>query len=122
MDSTYHSHRRRRKARSAARLGIAGGVTGVLGVTAVAGVIVVTRDHAEREQAEESAPRTMAVKTTAIGARPHVRPKTGEAFAVSTPDGFTYALAAVRSGASAKPLTSTRSRPRRAPRTPTSTT
>lgn len=108
MDPTHHSHRRHKRARSTARLGILGGVTGVAGVAAVAGLIAIGRTHGDQQQ---PTPGTMAVKTTAIGAKPHPTPKTGDAFDVSTPDGFTYSLAAVRSGTSVHPLTSTRARP-----------
>jgi hypothetical protein len=85
-----------------------GGVTGVVGVAAVATLIVVGRAHGDQA---EPAPRTMAVKTTAGSAKPHVKPRTGDALDVSTPDGFTYSLAAVKSGTSERPLTSTKTRP-----------
>ncbi len=108
MNSSYHSHRRRKQARGTARLGIAGGVTGVVAVAAVGGVLVVKRGHGHEA---EPVPRTMTGQTRSLDARPHVKPKTGDAFDVSTPDGFTYSLAAVKSGTSAHPFAGTRTRP-----------
>jgi hypothetical protein len=104
------SHRRRRQTRSAARLGIAGGVTGVLGVAAVAGLVVVVRAHGDHAA---PAPRTVAARTSAAPTR-SLRPSqltTGARLDVTTPDGFTYSLAAVRGGTSGRPLASTTLRP-----------
>ncbi len=108
LDSTHHSHRRHKKARSTARLGVLGGVTGVVGVAAAAGFVVYGHAHGDRA---EPAPDPMAVRTSAIDAKPHPKPHTGDALDVSTPDGFTYSLAAVRFGTSDRPLMSTRAKP-----------
>jgi hypothetical protein len=116
----HHAHRRRKQRRSAARLGIAGGVTGVLGVAAAAGFILVIRTH---DQASEPTPRPMAVQTKAIRPQSSVRRggtsgvhslsqlKTGAKLDVSTPEGFTYSLAAVRAGTAERPLATTRTPP-----------
>jgi hypothetical protein len=116
MAPSHHSHRRRKRTRHAARLGIAGGVTGVLGVGAVAGLIVVVRAHGDRT---EPTPRTVAVRTSATtvkgalsgGVRSLAQLKTGAKLDVSTPDGFSYSLAAVKAGTSDRPLASTRTPP-----------
>src|SRR3954468_18025796 len=99
-----HTHRRQKRAGNAARLGVAGGVTGVVGVAAVAGLIVMVRSHGDRT---EPGPRTVAARTNAsdlngssvgsrvtTGVRAPVQPKTGTKLDVSTPEGFTYSLAA----------------------------
>ena len=118
--SHRHAHRRQKQARHAARLGIAGGVTGVLGVGAVAGLIVVVRTHDDRTV---PTPRTVAVRTSASrlqstvgrGSLGHPRTlsqlKTGSKLDVSTPEGFSYSLAAVKAGTSERPLASTRTTP-----------
>jgi hypothetical protein len=108
MMAYHHSHRRQQKTRSTARLGIAGGVTGVLGVAAVAGLIVVARAHGHQD---EPAPRSVAIRTSSAGAGSLARLKTGDKLDVSTPDGFGYSLGAVRAGTSDKPLTSSRTPP-----------
>jgi len=116
----HHAHRRQKQARSSVRLGIAGGVTGVLGVAAVAGLIVVVRAHGGESGPP---PRPMAVRTSASrpqssvrrGTVPGVRSldqlKTGTQLDVSTPEGFSYSLAAVKAGTSERPLASTRTPP-----------
>jgi hypothetical protein len=117
MAQNHHSHRRQNQARHAARLGIAGGVTGVLGVGAIAGLIVVVRAH---HHPGESAPRTVAARTGAgvgaagkspSGLRSRAQLKTGTELDVSTPDGFSYSLAAVKGGTADRPLASTRTPP-----------
>ena len=115
MAPSHHSHRRKKQTRHAARLGMAGGVTGVLGVGAVAGLIVVVRAHG----GTEPPPRPVAVRTSATsvkgalsgGVRSLSELKTGDALDVSTPDGFTYSLAAVKAGTSDRPLASTKTAP-----------
>ncbi|MCW2862643.1 MAG: hypothetical protein JWP48_4351 [Actinoallomurus sp.] len=117
--SHSHSHRRQKQARHAARLGIAGGVTGVLGVGAIAGLILVLRAHADQTA---PIPRTVAERTSAsraqapvpgasTGVRSLSQLKTGAKLDVSTPDGFSYSLAAVKGGTSDRPLASTRTPP-----------
>lgn len=101
-----HSHRRQKRARHTARRGIAGGVTGVLGVVAVAGGIVFVRAHGHRS---EQTPHAMAARTSV--ARAPERLTTGDRLDVSTPDGFSYSLAAVKAGTSDRPLASTRTPP-----------
>jgi len=116
MAPSHHSHRRQKQTRHAARLGIAGGVTGVLGVGAVAGLFVVVRAHGDRT---EPTPRTVAARTSATsvkgprsgGVRSLAQLKTGAKLDVSTPDGFSYSLAAVKAGTSDRPLASTRTAP-----------
>jgi hypothetical protein len=112
MANTHHSHRRPTKSRSGARLGIAGAVTGVVGVAAVAGLIVMVRSH---DGPAASAPGAVAVRTKAgaahSGGRTLAQLKTGQKLDVSTPDGYSYSLAAVGSGTSSRPLASTRTPP-----------
>lgn len=103
------SAHRRRRTRRAARLGVAGGVTGVLGVAAVAGLIVVVRAHGDHDAA---APRTVAARAgTQRGSGSLSRLKTGSRLDVSTPDGYSYSLAAVKAGTADRPLASTTVRP-----------
>lgn len=101
-----HSHRRQKQARHTARLGMAGGVTGVLGVAVVAGGIVLIR--AQGHQTEPT-PRAMVARTSAEPAPE--RPRTGARLDVTTPDGFSYSLAAAKAGTSDRPLASTRTAP-----------
>jgi hypothetical protein len=116
MAYSHHSHRRKKQTRHAARLGIVGGVTGVLGVGAVAGLIVVVRAHGAQT---EPSPRPVAVRTSATsakgalsgGVRSLSQLKTGPKLDVSTPDGFSYSLAAVKAGTSDKPLATTKTPP-----------
>lgn len=101
-------------------MGIAGGVTGVLGVAGAATLIMVVRAHTDHGA---PAPRAVAAQTTAPRVQSPVHPgsvagvrrppelKTGDRLAVSTPDGFTYSLAAVKAGTSERPLASTRTTP-----------
>jgi hypothetical protein len=114
-----HSHRRQKQARRAARLGIAGGVTGVVGVGAIAGLILVVRAHGNHTG---PTPRTVAARTDSSRARTQLpgaqtgvhslsQLKTGPELDVSTPDGFSYSLAAVKGGTSDRPLASTRTPP-----------
>lgn len=116
----HHAHRRQKQARNAARLGMAGGVTGVLGVAVVAGLIVVVRAHGDRT---EPTPRTVAARTgtprlqrsarrgSTVGVRSLDQLKTGTKLDVNTPEGFSYSLAAVKAGTSERPLASTRTAP-----------
>jgi hypothetical protein len=91
----------------------------VLGVGAIAGLILVIRangDHAT------SIPRTVAERTStsraqasvpgaSTGVRSLSQLKTGTELNVSTPDGFSYSLTAVKGGTSDRPLASTRTTP-----------
>jgi hypothetical protein len=110
MARSNHSHRRQKQARNAARVGIAGGVTGVLGVAAIAGLVVVRTHHDQTA----STPRAVAARTkttshvrAATGVRSLSELKTGTRLDVSTPDGYSYSLAAVKGGTSGRPLAST---------------
>jgi hypothetical protein len=99
---------------------MAGGVAGMLGVAAVAGLIVVVHVHSDRAAAT---PRTAAERTSAprlqgtvgrgstAGVQSRSQLKTGTKVDVSTPEGFSYSLAAVKSGTSEQPLASTRTPP-----------
>jgi hypothetical protein len=105
MPASHRSHRRK-KAGNAARLGIAGGVTGVVGVAAAAGLILTVRTHGTPA---ERGPGTMTAKTEAAAAgTPHGRTlaqlKAGPKLDLTTPDGYTYSIAAVGSGTGGKPL------------------
>jgi hypothetical protein len=118
--SHRHAHRRRKRTSGTARIGIAGAVTGVAGVVAAAALIVVVRSHGGPG---EPAPRTVAVQTgtahlqgsagrESIAAnRIPSQLKTGDRLDVSTPEGFSYSLAAVEAGTSGRPLASTRTTP-----------
>ncbi|MFB9834312.1 hypothetical protein [Actinoallomurus acaciae] len=106
---SHRSAHRKRRTRRAARLDIAGVVTGVLGVAAVAGLIVVVRTHGDHAA---TAPRTVAARTeTQRGSGGLSRLKTGSQLDVSTPDGYSYSLAAVKAGTADRPLASTTARP-----------
>jgi hypothetical protein len=117
--SHSHSHRRQKQARHAARIGIAGGVTGVLGVGAIAGTILVLRTHGDHAA---PIPRAVAAQTGTSraqapvpggskGVRSLAQLRTGAKLDLSTPDGFSYSLAAVKGGTSDRPLASTRTPP-----------
>lgn len=107
MTASHHSHRRRRT-RSAARLALAGGATGVIGVTAVAALIAVLRVHGHRD---EPAPRQVAAGAGASHGTALSRLKTGTELDLTTPDGYTYAIAAVRAGTADRPLHDSRTPP-----------
>ncbi|GAA0317216.1 hypothetical protein NE235_15580 [Actinoallomurus spadix] len=113
MPASHRSHRRK-KAGNAARLGIAGAVTGVVGVAALAGAIYAIRTH---ETDGRPDPGTVAAaKTDAAAAgtshgRTLAKLKAGPKLDLTTPDGYTYAIAAVESGTADKPLPGTRTPP-----------
>jgi hypothetical protein len=90
-------------------------VTGVLGVGAVAGLIVVVRAHGDRAKPTPAvAARTSATTvrgTVSGGVKSLAQLKTGTKLDVSTPDGFSYSLAAVKAGTSDLPLASTKTPP-----------
>lgn len=103
MATSHHSHRRSR-ARRTARLGIAGGLTGIAGVAVVAALIGVVRPHGHRD---EPAPRAVDHVR-----RPSPRPGAHRSpLALSTPDGFGYAVAAVKAGTADHPLAGPRTPP-----------
>jgi hypothetical protein len=111
MPASHRSHRRK-KAGNAARLGIAGGVTGVVGVVAVAGLIFAVRTHGSHPGSD---PGTMAAKTDAAAGTSNGRTlaqlKLGPKLGLTTPDGYTYSIAAVEAGTGDKPLSGTKTPP-----------
>ncbi|MDN3353506.1 hypothetical protein [Actinomadura sp. DC4] len=87
-------------------------MTGVLGVCAVAGLIMMVRSH---HNGSEPIPRSVAARTSATAAKGGVRRlsqlKTGTKLDVTTPDGYSYSLAAVKAGTDDRPLASTKTPP-----------
>ncbi|WP_345462819.1 hypothetical protein [Actinoallomurus oryzae] len=77
-------------------------------MAAVAGLIVVVRAHGDHRT---PAPRTVAARTATHGSDGLSRLKTGTRLDVSTPDGYSYSLAAVKAGTGDRPLASTTARP-----------
>jgi hypothetical protein len=111
MPASHRSHRRK-KSGNAARL-IAGGVTGVVGVVAVAGLVFAVRTHGSHAGHD---PGTVTAKTdaAAVGTshgRRLAQLKLGPKLDLSTPDGYTYSIAAVEAGTGDKPLSGTRTPP-----------
>lgn len=107
MTDSHHSHRRATSGR-AARYGIAGGATAILGVIAVAALIVVLRPHGGGAR---TTPRTATARLADSPTRPVVRPRTGARLDLTTPDGYTYAVAAADAGTAAHPLYDSRTPP-----------
>ncbi|MFC4906510.1 hypothetical protein [Actinomadura gamaensis] len=109
MSNSYRSHRRRKKT-STGKLGLAGALTGALGIGAVAVAIVALRpDHQGSPsmsgtggEAAGSAPAVTGVPSG--GPSPAPEPKTGHELSFTTPEGYGYTLAAVRSGTDKRPL------------------
>ncbi|WP_119729439.1 hypothetical protein [Thermomonospora amylolytica] len=98
MSRSHRSHRRRKKS-NAGKIGLAGVLTGVLG----AGAIVVGYVALRPEPGEDAQARPQkAVQDGSITAAPS--PTTGPALSVTTPEGYTYSLGAVRTGAEDRPL------------------
>ncbi|MEV5707794.1 hypothetical protein [Actinoallomurus sp. NPDC052274] len=113
MPASHRSHRRK-KAGNAARLGIASGVTGVVGVAAVAGLIFAVRsheNHAQHDPGTVAAARTDAAAAGTSRGRTLAQLKPGPKLDLTTPDGYTYSIAAVDSGTADKPLAGTRTPP-----------
>jgi hypothetical protein len=74
----------------------------------VAVLVVLVRAHGDHPT---SAPRTAAARTATHGAGSLSRLKTGSQLDVSTPDGYSYSLAAVKAGTAERPLADTTTRP-----------
>jgi hypothetical protein len=98
----HRSHRRRKK-RGAARLGIAGALTGVVGIAAIAAGIVVFRPDAGGPGGSGGggAPSLNGAQDApgSVSA-----PRTGPVLSITTPEGYGYGLAAIRAGVDGKPL------------------
>lgn len=107
MEHDYRSHRRRTKARRAARLVIAGGAAGIVGVIAIAMLTVVLRNHlgAGAGKRETAASSSASAGLGLIGLR------TGDKLSLTTPDGFTYDVAGVKAATSDHPLSTSRTPP-----------
>jgi hypothetical protein len=89
-------HHRRRK-RRAAKLGLAGALTGVLGIAVIAAAIVLLRpgpgdQNAGSGGAGDGGPASVP------------SPKAGTALSLTTPEGYGYGVAAVKAGTSTAPL------------------
>lgn len=103
MEASHRSHRRTRK-HGAGKLSLAGAATGVVGVVLVALVIVMLRSTGNGG-ANTRAPGTDGAPAVTGGAVQGIRaPRTGQPLHLTTPDGFTYAVAAARGGTADKPL------------------
>ncbi len=87
----------RRRKRKAARLGLAGALTGVLGIALIAAAIVVLRPGSLGGNAG-----TGRSNPNGPGSIPS--PKAGPVLSVTTPEGYGYGLAAVKAGTSLAPL------------------
>lgn len=100
MTDSHQSHRHTTSGR-AARYGIAGGATAILGVVAVAALIMVLRPQGDGAR---PTPRPAAARSGGSPTHPVVRPRTGATLHLTTPDGYTYAVAAADAGTAAHPL------------------
>ncbi|TNY35023.1 hypothetical protein [Thermomonospora catenispora] len=97
MSGNHRSHRRKKS--NAGRIGLAGALAGVLGAGAlVAGHLALRPDAGEEAPAR---PRK-AVRDASLTVAPS--PTTGPTLSVTTPEGYTYALGAVRTGVEDRPL------------------
>lgn len=109
MSNSYRSHRRQKKT-TTGKLGLAGALTGALGIGAVAGAIIVLRpDHpgnpsmtGTSRDTTQNGPAPSGVPSG--GPTPASAPKTGRQIGFTTPEGYGYTLAAVRSGTDKQPL------------------
>src|SRR5262245_11856708 len=117
--SHHRAHRRRKQTPGIARVAIVGAAIGATGVVAAA-LFVAVRSPGDPV---EPAPRIMAARTGAPGLQSSAprdpidarripsQLKTGDRIDVTTPEGFSYSLAAVEAGTSERPLASTRTTP-----------
>lgn len=97
MSGTHRSHHRKKS--NAGRIGLAGALAGVLGVGALtAGYLALRPDAGEDAEAH----RQKAARHGSLTAAPS--PRTGPALSVTTPEGYTYSLSAVRTGVEDRPL------------------
>ncbi|QFG25624.1 hypothetical protein [Actinomadura sp. WMMB 499] len=105
--------RRRRKPEraGAGRLGLAGALTGAVGIAVIAAGIVVLRPGSDTDGggSRPSQASGAGAATPPVASRP--APETGAAVSFTTPEGYGYSLAAVRSGTDAKPLGATEAPP-----------
>lgn len=95
----FRSRGRRRKKRTGWRAGLTGVLVGVLGIGAVAAGIMALRPGGGGE----------SPRPTGAPAQRHVpasvaKPRTGPTLSISTPEGYGYALGAVRAGTAERPL------------------
>ncbi|XVQ13390.1 hypothetical protein ACQP1W_12895 [Spirillospora sp. CA-255316] len=97
------SHRRRKK-RGAAKLGIAGALTGVVGIAAIAAGIVVFRPDAGGPGGSEGGGAASPNGGAQNAPGSVSAPQTGPVLSVTTPEGYGYGLAAVKAGVDEKPL------------------
>ncbi|MFC5180933.1 hypothetical protein [Actinomadura harenae] len=109
MSHSHRSHRRRKKT-TTGKLGLAGALTGALGIGAVAAVIIVLRPDAPGSPSMAGTGRDTSQNGSAPsgvpsgGPTPMSAPKAGRELSFTTPEGFGYTLAAVRSGTDRQPL------------------
>lgn len=101
------SHRRAKKS-NAGRIGLAGGLAGVLGIGAIAAAIVIVQ---HRHASSGSAGTAGAATTVSGDATTAAAPKTGQALRVATPDGYAYGVAAATGGTADQPLPKTETAP-----------
>lgn len=106
MSNSHRSHRRRKKS-SAGKLGLAGALTGAVGIAAVAAGIAFLRPDGDDDG--ESAPPSLSSQsgqgeTGDAGPALAQKPATGPAQQFSTPEGYGYDLAAVKTGTDDHPL------------------
>ncbi|MEV5825323.1 hypothetical protein AB0L25_07100 [Spirillospora sp. NPDC052242] len=104
---------RRRKPRrtGAGRLGLAGALTGAVGIAAIAAGIVVLRPGSDAGSAGAPPSRASGAGAAAPSMSSQPAPRTGTPVPFTTPEGYGYSLAAVRSGTDAKPLGATQAPP-----------
>lgn len=101
MANSYRP-RTRRKTRTAGWLGLAGALTGAAGIAAVAvGIAVLQPDGEEGDAAGGSTPVTGESRG---GPAPTPSPRTGPSLTFTTPEGYEYGLAAVKTGVDPRPF------------------
>ncbi|MEU5878487.1 hypothetical protein [Spirillospora sp. NPDC047279] len=99
MSNSYRSHRRRKKS-SAGKVGLAGALTGAVGIAVVAAGIFILRPGSDDGAGGE--PSLSAQGGDGPASTP--APKVGPALSLTTPEGYSYTLAAVKTGVDSKPL------------------
>ncbi|MFV2177088.1 hypothetical protein ACFHW2_05300 [Actinomadura sp. LOL_016] len=104
--------RRRKPTRAGAgRLGLAGALTGAIGIAAIAAGIVVLRPESDTDGGGSRPSQASGAGAASPSMSSQPAPETGAAVNFTTPEGYGYSLAAVRSGTDAKPLGSTQAPP-----------
>ncbi|WP_051713211.1 hypothetical protein [Spirillospora albida] len=108
----HSAHRRRRKT-GAGRVGLAGALTGAVGIAAVAVGIVVLRPGADDDPQSALAGQGATDGRGAAGEQGATAPmpETGPPLNFTTPEGYGYRIAAVRTGTDASPLGATQPPP-----------